>query len=182
MPRKLKYHEQRLLRKVSFANYSGENTKFELGVIKKFHLKNREEYHKYEKMAYTIRGLAHRIKKLETTDPFRLKMTELLLDKLYNCGILPTKQSLSQCDELGAASFCKRRLPVVMTRLKYAERVIDATRFIEQGHVRVGPETVNDPAFLVTRNMEDFVTWVDTSKIKKHVLKYNDALDDFDIL
>lgn len=28
---------------------------------------------------------------------------------------------------------------------------------------------VTDPAFLVTRNMEDFVTWVDTSKIKRKV-------------
>ena len=51
-----------------------------------------------------------------------------------------------------------------------------------QGHVRVGTDTVTDPAFLVTRAMEDFVTWVDTSKIKRKVLKYNDAIDDFDLL
>lgn len=47
---------------------------------------------------------------------------------------------------------------------------------MEQGHVRVGPDTITDPAFLVTRNMEDFVTWVDTSKIKRHVQKYNVSL------
>lgn len=51
-----------------------------------------------------------------------------------------------------------------------------------QGHVRVGPETVTDPSFHVTRNMEDFVTWVDTSKIRRKVLKYNDKLDDYDLL
>ena len=51
-----------------------------------------------------------------------------------------------------------------------------------QGHVRVGPETVTDPAFLVTRNMEDFVTWVDTSKIKRKVLAYSDQLDDYDLM
>ena len=51
-----------------------------------------------------------------------------------------------------------------------------------QGHVRVGTDTVTDPAFLVTRAMEDFVTWVDTSKIKRKVLKYNDAVDDYDLL
>ena len=51
-----------------------------------------------------------------------------------------------------------------------------------QGHVRLGPDTVTDPAFLVTRAMEDFVTWVDTSKIKRKVAKYNDAIDDFDLL
>lgn len=57
-----------------------------------------------------------------------------------------------------------------------------AVKFIEQGHVRVGPEVVTDPAFLVTRNMEDFVTWVDSSKVKRNILKYRDKLDDFDLL
>ncbi len=51
-----------------------------------------------------------------------------------------------------------------------------------QGHVRLGPETVTDPAFLVTRSMEDFVTWVDTSKIKRKVQRFNEALDDYDLL
>jgi ribosomal protein S4 len=42
--------------------------------------------------------------------------------------------------------------------------------------VRVGPETIVDPTFIVTRSMEDFVTWVDTSKIHRKVLKYNDKV------
>ena len=57
-----------------------------------------------------------------------------------------------------------------------------AVKFIEQGHVRVGTEVVTDPAFLVTRNMEDFVTWVDSSKIKRTILRYREKLDDFDLL
>lgn len=63
-----------------------------------------------------------------------------------------------------------------MCRLKMAETVKEATTFIEQGHVRVGPTTINDPAYLVTRTMEDFVTWVDTSKIKRKIMKYNDKV------
>lgn len=31
------------------------------------------------------------------------------------------------------------------------------------------------------RNMEDFVTWVDSSKIKRNIMKYRDKLDDFDL-
>ena len=57
-----------------------------------------------------------------------------------------------------------------------------AVQYIEQGHVRVGPDPITDPAFLVTRHMEDFVTWVDTSKLKRTVMRYNDELDDFDLL
>jgi U3 small nucleolar ribonucleoprotein protein IMP3 len=29
---------------------------------------------------------------------------------------------------------------------------------------------------------EDYVTWVDGSKIKRAIKKYNDQLDDFDLL
>lgn len=67
-------------------------------------------------------------------------------------------------------------------RLKYAEQLKEAVTYIEQGHIRVGPETVSDAAFLVTRNMEDFITWVDSSKIKRKVLEYNDKLDDYDAM
>lgn len=56
---------------------------------------------------------------------------------------------------------------------KMAECIKGAVKLIEQGHVRIGPELVKDPAFLVTRTLEDFVTWVDSSKIKQHVLEYN---------
>lgn len=77
------------------------------------------------------------------------------------------KKSLVQCEKISTASFCRRRLAVVMVRLKMAETVREAATFIEQGHVRVGPDTVTDPAFHVSKSMEDFVTWVDTSKIKR---------------
>lgn len=54
--------------------------------------------------------------------------------------------------------------------------------FVQQGHIRVGTDVITDPAYLVTRPMEDFVQWTDTSKIRKKVLAYNDKLDDFDFL
>lgn len=97
-------------------------------------------------------------------------------------GVITTKKSLVQLERLSTSSFCRRRLSVVMVRLKMSETLREAVTFIEQGHIRVGPDTVTDPAFLVTRSMEDFVTWVDTSKIKRKVMKYNDLLDDFDLL
>lgn len=62
-----------------------------------------------------------------------------------------------------------------------SENLKNATLLIEHGHVRVGPTVIKDPAFLVSRTLEDFVTWVDGSAIKKHVLEYNDERDDFDL-
>jgi U3 small nucleolar ribonucleoprotein protein IMP3 len=69
-----------------------------------------------------------------------------------------------------------------MVRLKMSETIPAAVTFIEQGQVRVGPNVITDPAFLVSRSLEDFVTWVDQSKIRRTVHKYNDKLDDFDLL
>ena len=69
-----------------------------------------------------------------------------------------------------------------MVRLKMAETVKEAVTMVEQGHIRVGPDTVTDPAFLVNRTMEDFVTWIDNSAYKRKIMRYNDKLDDFDLL
>lgn len=57
-----------------------------------------------------------------------------------------------------------------------SEYIKNATDLIEQGHVRVGTDVIKDPAFLVSRTLEDFVTWVDSSKIRKHVMEYNDMV------
>jgi U3 small nucleolar ribonucleoprotein protein IMP3 len=42
-------------------------------------------------------------------------------------------------------------------------------------------EAPAEPWLTRTRNMEDFVTWVDSSKIKRNIMKYRDKLDDFEL-
>jgi U3 small nucleolar ribonucleoprotein protein IMP3 len=63
-----------------------------------------------------------------------------------------------------------------MVRLNMAQNLKDATNMVRDGHVRVGPETVTDPAYFVTRSMEDFVTWVQSSAYKRKIMKYNDKV------
>ncbi|XP_055954295.1 U3 small nucleolar ribonucleoprotein protein IMP3 isoform X2 [Patella vulgata] len=137
---------------------------------------------RYKKLTATIRQLAKKIKALDVKDPFRIESSSQLLEKLYGLGLIDRKSNLGKADDVTASSFCRRRLPVVMFKLNMAETLKAATTFIEQGHIRVGPEVVTDPAFLVTRNMEDFITWTDTSAIRKQVMEYNDMRDDFDAL
>ena len=62
-----------------------------------------------------------------------------------------------------------------------AETIKDAVMYIEQGHVKVGVNTVTDPAFHVSRNMEDNITWVRGSKIAKKIKDYRNERDDFEI-
>jgi len=150
--------------------------------MRRYHIQDRDDYKKYNKLCGMVTKLVSALRKMEPTDPTRLALTEALLEKLYNCGAIPTRKSLALCDKLSTSSFCRRRLAVVLVRLKMAETLVEAATFIEQGHVRVGPDTVTDPAFLVTRSAEDFVTWEQSSKIKRKVAAYNDKLDDFELL
>lgn len=73
-------------------------------------------------------------------------------------GVTQSKKSLALTEKLSTASFCRRRLAVVLVRLRMCENLREASTFVEQGHVRVGPDTVTDPAFHVTRDLEDYVT------------------------
>ncbi|TPX44125.1 hypothetical protein SeMB42_g02800 [Synchytrium endobioticum] len=180
--RKLKFHERKLLKKVDFLEWKTDPTLRQNVVIRRYHIQDREHYIKYDKLCGRIKRTANLLSLLDPRDPFRSKTSEALLDKLYQMGLVSSKETLSQCDKITASSFCRRRLPIVMLKLKLSETAKEAIQFIEQGHIRVGSETVTDPAFLVTRNMEDYVTWVDTSKIKRNILKYNDKLDDYDLL
>ncbi|XP_077298634.1 U3 small nucleolar ribonucleoprotein IMP3 isoform X2 [Arctopsyche grandis] len=182
MVRKLRHHEQKLLKKVDFISWSVDNNLHEVKMLKKFHIKRREDYTKYNKLSREVRDLARKIKEIDPKHPFRTESSAQLLEKLYVMGLITTRWDLSLADEVNATSFCRRRLPVIMFKNKMAESLKTATKLIEQGHVRVGPELIKDPAFLVSRSLEDFVTWVDNSAIRKHILEYNNIRDDFDIM
>ncbi|XP_071947371.1 U3 small nucleolar ribonucleoprotein protein IMP3-like isoform X2 [Antedon mediterranea] len=151
--RELKFHEKKLLKKVDFISWEVDNNLHEVNILRKYHIQKREDYTKYNKLSRHVRQLAKKIRQLDVKDLFRTECTQQLLEKLFRIGIIPSKQSLILCDNVSASSFCRRRLPVVMKKLKMAQEVSMAVQFIEQGHVRVGPDIVLDPAFLVSRWM-----------------------------
>ncbi|KAL1823612.1 hypothetical protein DCAR_0311546 [Daucus carota subsp. sativus] len=180
--RKLKFHEKKLLKKVNFLDWKREGGHRETHVTQRYHLTARDDYKKYNSICRMVQKLVNILKQMDQRDPERIQMTASLLEKLYNMGVIPSRKDLNLCKNLSVSSFCRRRLSTILVRLKFAEHLKEAITYIEQGHVRVGPETVTDPAFLVTRNMEDFVTWVDTSKIRRKVQEYNGQLDDYDAM
>jgi U3 small nucleolar ribonucleoprotein protein IMP3 len=179
--RKLKHHEEKLLRKVDFLSWKSEN-KSEVAVLRRYHIQRREDYMAYARLSGMVTRLSAKLKQLPPSSACRIECTELLLDKLFKMGLIDTASSLAKVEALPASSFCRRRLPVVMVRLRMSETLREATKLIEQGQVRVGPECIMDPAYLVTRTMEDFVTWVDTGRVRRALAKFNDKLDDYDLL
>ena len=148
MVRQLKHHEQKLLKKVDFLNvrsshylcqicispnrnyqWKQDANHREIKVIRRYHIQNRQDYSKYNKLAGQLRAFAHRLALLPPSDPFRSKMQNSLLSKLYDIGILNSTAKLSDVDnKLTVAAFCRRRLAVVMCAANMAESV-SAVRF-----------------------------------------------------
>lgn len=151
------------------------------GIYPLLHLPPISPPRRYNKLSREIREVANKLTEVDPSDSFRTEMSSQLLEKLYVLGLIPTKWDLNNVDKVSASSFCRRRLPVVMKRNNMSESIPNASKLVEHGHVRVGPEVVKDPVFLVTRTLEDFVTWVDGSAIQRHVLEYNDLRDDFEL-
>lgn len=119
---------------------------------------------------------------LKKSDVYRIKKTKELLERLYQVGFIKNQVSLKDADGIGISTFCRRRLAYILFKNKYCETIKQAVTFIEQGQIRVGTEVINDPAFLVTRALEDHITWSNNSKIKRKIMEYNGDVDDYELV
>lgn len=52
--------------------------------------------------------------------------------RMYALGVITTKKSLVQLEKISTASFCRRRLAVVLVRVKMSETLREACTFVEQ--------------------------------------------------
>ena len=190
--RQLKHHEKKLLRKVDLYNYNHKQQKESFDTLRiakiqrRYHLQNgRVEYIAYNKLIGQLTQLAAKLQLLSESDTFRIAMTEQMIQKCYNMGLLRSTNNMSLHDittQITVSQFCRRRLSSILVKLKMAPTCAMAVTLIEQSQIRVGPNIISSPAFLVPRTLEDYVTWVDASKIRRTVQKYNNKLDDFDLL
>jgi len=120
--------------------------------------------------------------KLKKSDEYRIKKTKELLERLYQVGFIKNQVSLKDADSIGISTFCRRRLAYILFKNKYCESIKQAVTFIEQGQIRVGTDVINDPAFMVTRALEDHITWSNNSKIKRKIMEYNGDVDDYELV
>lgn len=181
--RELKFHEQKLLKKVDFYDWKNEKNLREVSIMRRYYVQNRNDLKMYNRVAGQIKKVVNRLKLLPKDDSFRIRQTKVLMNRLYDMGLIINKTNLQDIDtKVGISSLCRRRLAVVLFRNKYTESVKEAVTYIEQSQVRVGTEIISNPGFIVTRAMEDHITWADGSKIKKKIQEYDGVVDDYDNL
>ena len=180
--RKLKFHEQKLLKKVNLYSWKNESNHKETSVMRRYHIQGREDYSKYNNICGMVTKTVAKLKTLPPEDQYRIEKTQQLLQKLHEMGVISNTTNLESVEKVSVSSFWRRRLPVVMVKLHMAQTIQRAVELVEQGHVKVGVDTITDPAFHVNRSMEDHITWVKTSKIRQKVLEYNGEYDDYEIM
>eukprot|EP01133_Synstelium_polycarpum_P014596 gene14596-17257_t len=129
--RQLKFHEQKLLKKVNFVHHKKENPK-DLLNIKKFGLKGKEEYAAYTKLSNNIKKILHLVSELDDKDPYKKRVTDDLCDKLYDMGVIDEKSSAALV-KICQASLCRRRAAVVLVRMKFAQNLTHAQTLVEHG-------------------------------------------------
>ena len=181
MGRKLKYHEQKLLKKTSLLHWKKENNLRVGEVMARFCLRSADEYHRYNRLVGEIQKLTNHLRQMDPDDEIRMDLTRRLVDRVYKLGIIGSP-AFSECADVNVSSVCKRRFSAILVQLKFCEKISEADRYIRQGHFRIGPDVVTDPATLVSRANEDFIAHAHGSKIQEHVKRYNDEIDDFDMM
>eukprot|EP00611_Tribonema_gayanum_P011833 TRINITY_DN2223_c0_g1_i1.p1 TRINITY_DN2223_c0_g1~~TRINITY_DN2223_c0_g1_i1.p1 ORF type:complete len:152 (+),score=12.86 TRINITY_DN2223_c0_g1_i1:123-578(+) len=78
-----------------------------LQVLRRYHIQDREDYVKYNRLVGHVTSLAAKLKTLSSTDPFRVKMTSQLLSKLQSIGVIDTEKSLIKAEQLTVSAFCR---------------------------------------------------------------------------
>ena len=125
--RALKWHEQKLLKKVDLLAWKSSrggsggsgstrsNTR-EAAVLRRYHITSRDDYKKYNKLSGMVRKLSFHLRRLPADDSERKSMQSALLSRLHDMGLLApsnNNKSLKSCEELATSAFCRRRLATV---------------------------------------------------------------------
>ena len=116
--RQLKHHEKKLLRKVDLYSWKKEDNLRVAQVLRRYHIQDPTDYQSYNRICGMIGKLSAKLKTLKADDPFRIAMTDQLLTKLHNMGLIDTTKSLQKAEDMTTSALCRRRIPVVMVSKK----------------------------------------------------------------
>ena len=68
---------------------------------------------------------------------------------------------------------------VVLKTRKYVETLKESESLIRGGHIIVGNKMVKDPEMLISRNLEDYISWKEDSKIRQKIDRFKNNIDDY---
>ena len=131
-------------------------------LLKTFGLRRKHEIWKAESI---LRSFRRRARDLAAK---RDKTQErILLDKLYKMGLLGKNADLDDVLSLTGENLLERRLQTIVFKKKIANTPKQARQFITHGHIAIEGRRTIYPSFSVTRELENKISYYETSPIKK---------------
>ena len=74
--RKLRFHEEKLLKKVDFVNWKKDTSVREIAVIRRYHIQERDDYAKYNRLVGAVQKMIAKLKTLKSNDEYRIIKSE----------------------------------------------------------------------------------------------------------
>lgn len=135
----------------------------ERALIKEYGLKNKTELWKHASALTHFKTLAKAAVSGMTAQSD--KEGEELLAKLRNFGLLHDGSVLSDVLKLVDKDILERRLQTIVFRKGLARSVKQARQFITHGHIKLNGVLVSSPAYLVRKDEEDSISFVESSSL-----------------
>jgi len=95
----------------------------------------------------------------------RQKMEKQLLERLNRLGILPETAVLDDVLDLSLEDILERRLQTVVLSKGLAKSVYQARQLVTHGHIAIDDKRVSSPSYLVLKDDEPRITYLQTSSL-----------------
>ena len=146
--------------------WEAERIKEELGLVKKYGLKNKREIWKQRSRLANYRHQARRLQALLRFEDEQAKReTEALLNSLYRQGIISQNATLNDVLSLSVENLLSRRLQTVVYMKGLAHTTKQARQLIVHGHISLNGRRITVPSYIVRRGEEEFIEYSPTSPL-----------------
>jgi len=135
-------------------------------LIQKYGLKNKREVWKAHTKLRNYRGQARSLlAKIVAEDPQAKKESQQLLLHLTRYNILPPNSTLDDVLALEDESILSRRLQTLVYLKGFASTPKQARQLISHGHISIDDSRVTVPGYLVTKNEESNISYIQSSPL-----------------
>ena len=138
----------------------------ERDLVKSYGLKNKKEIWKFETKLRNFSRQAKNLIRNRGSKQAEIEKKQLL-DRLYKIALIEREAKLEDVLGLTLESILDRRLQTMVYKRGLANSIKQARQFIVHGHIFVEGRKINAPAYVVTNNEEDKITFNMNSPLSK---------------
>jgi small subunit ribosomal protein S4 len=143
--------------------YDEERLREELKLIGAYGLRNKRELWRHRTMLRKLRRITREKLSMETSK--RVQGEIELIKKMYDLGLVPRDATPEEVLGLAINDILERRLQTLVFRRRMASSPFQARQLIVHGHIAVEGKKVTSPSYIVTREEEGKIGYLQSSPL-----------------